>query len=81
GGVMIDSLRGHSAWHPTLKTDGMWFPPGWEQIVVCMTIVSYSFPGGELVGHAAGEPESPHLILPKVILGSGLRIIVFYGVA
>lgn len=46
GGVMIYSLMGHSDWHPTLKTDGMWFPHGWEQIVVCMTIVIYSFQGG-----------------------------------
>ncbi|VEB56538.1 amino acid permease [Salmonella enterica subsp. enterica] len=72
---------GHSDWHPTLKTDGMWFPHGWEQIVVCMTIVIYSFQGVELVGNAAGETESPHIILPKVILGIGLRIILFYGLA
>ncbi|ECY5392468.1 amino acid permease, partial [Salmonella enterica subsp. enterica serovar Typhi] len=81
GGVMIYSLMGHSDWHPTLKTDGMWFPHGWEQIVVCMTIVIYSFQGVELVGNAAGETESPHIILPKVILGIGLRIILFYGLA
>lgn len=81
GGVMIYSLMGHSDWHPTLKTDGMWFPHGWEQIVVYMTIVIYSFQGVELVGNAAGETESPHIILPKVILGIGLRIILFYGLA
>lgn len=81
GGVMLYSLMGHSDWHPTLKTDGMWFPHGWEQIVVCMTIVIYSFQGVELVGNAAGETESPHIILPKVILGIGLRIILFYGLA
>ncbi|EGB7234636.1 amino acid permease [Salmonella enterica] len=81
GGVMIYSLMGHSDWHPTLKTDGMWFPHGWEQIVVCMTIVIYSFQGGELVGNTAGETESPHIILPKVILGIGLRIILFYSLA
>lgn len=38
-------------------------------------------PGVELVGNAAGETESPHIILPKVILGIGLRIILFYGLA
>lgn len=32
-----------------------------------MTIVIYSFQGVELVGNAAGETESPHTILPKVI--------------
>ncbi len=81
GGVMIYSLMGHSDWHPTLKTDGMWFPHGWQQIVVCITIVIYSFQGVELVGNAAGETESPHVILPKVILGIGLRIMLFYGLA
>lgn len=46
-----------------------------------MTIVIYSFQGVELVGNAAGETESPHTILPKVILGIGIRIILFYGLA
>jgi amino acid permease len=46
-----------------------------------MTIVIYSFQGVELVGNAAGETESPHTILPKVILGIGVRIILFYGLA
>ncbi|MDW1432882.1 amino acid permease, partial [Klebsiella pneumoniae] len=43
--------------------------------------VIYSFQGVELVGNAAGETESPHTILPKVILGIGVRIILFYGLA
>lgn len=30
---------------------------------------------------AGGETESPHIILPKVILGIGLRIILFYSLA
>ncbi|MEC4752380.1 amino acid permease [Klebsiella pneumoniae] len=81
GGVMIYSLSGHAGWHPTLKTSGGWFPHGWWQILVCMTIVIYSFQGVELVGNAAGETESPHTILPKVILGIGVRIILFYGLA
>ncbi|ONG07312.1 amino acid transporter [Klebsiella pneumoniae] len=81
GGVMIYSLSGHAGWHPTLKTSGGWFPHGWWQILVCMTIVIYSFQGVELVGNAAGETESPHTILPKVILGIGIRIILFYGLA
>lgn len=81
GGVMIFSLSGEASWHPTLKSAGLWFPHGWEQILVCMTIVIYSFQGVELVGNAAGETESPHTVLPKVILGIGLRIILFYGLA
>lgn len=81
GGVMIFSLSGEGNWHPTLKSAGMWFPNGWGQILVCMTIVIYSFQGVELVGNAAGETESPHSVLPKVILGIGLRIILFYGLA
>ncbi|QMA41483.1 amino acid permease [Citrobacter freundii] len=81
GGVMIFSFSGDANWHPTLKSDGLWFPNGWEQILVCMTIVIYSFQGVELVGSAAGETESPHSVLPKVIQGIGLRIILFYGLA
>lgn len=81
GGVMIYSLIGQTGWHPTLKTDGVWFPHGEWQILVCMTIVIYSFQGVELVGNAAGETESPQTILPKVILGIGVRIILFYGLA
>lgn len=47
--------------------------------MVCMTIVIYSFQG---TGRKCGrETESPHIILPKVILGIGLRIILFYGLA
>lgn len=81
GGVMIYSLMGHEDWHPTLKTAGIWFPHGGWSILICMTIVIYSFQGVELVGNAAGETESPQSILPKVILGIGVRIILFYGLA
>ncbi|WP_419057299.1 amino acid permease [Kluyvera georgiana] len=81
GAVMIYSLAGHANWHPTLKTSAGWFPHGWWQILVCMTVVIYSFQGVELVGNAAGETESPQTILPKVILGIGVRIILFYGLA
>ncbi len=78
---MIYSLAGQAHWHPTLKTSAGWFPHGWWQILVCMTVVIYSFQGVELVGNAAGETESPQTILPKVILGIGMRIILFYGLA
>lgn len=81
GVVMMFSLSGEGNWHPTLKSAGLWFPHGWEQILVCMTIVIYSFQGVELVGNAAGETESPHRVLPRVILGIGMRIILFYGLA
>ena len=81
GVVMMFSLSGEGNWHPTLKSAGLWFPHGWEQILICMTIVIYSFQGVELVGNAAGETESPHTVLPKVILGIGMRIILFYGLA
>ncbi|MGK9172081.1 amino acid permease [Yokenella regensburgei] len=81
GGLLIASLSGDAQWHPTLKMGGVWFPHGGWQILVCMTIVIYSFQGVELVGNAAGETESPQKVLPKVILGIGLRIILFYGLA
>lgn len=81
GGVMIASLMKGGDWQPTLKSGGVWFPHGWEQILICMTIVIYSFQGIELVGNAAGETESPHSVLPKVIFGTGVRIILFYGLA
>lgn len=81
GVMMIFSLMEKTAWQPTLKTDAGWFPHGGWQILVCMTIVIYSFQGAELVGNAAGETEAPHKVLPKVIKGIGFRIILFYGLA
>lgn len=81
GAMMIFSLMEKTAWQPTLKTDAGWFPHGGWQILVCMTIVIYSFQGAELVGNAAGETEAPHKVLPKVIKGIGFRIILFYGLA
>ncbi|RKR63605.1 amino acid/polyamine/organocation transporter (APC superfamily) [Yokenella regensburgei] len=81
GGVMIFTLMGKTGWQPTLKTETGWFPHGGWQILVCMTIVIYSFQGAELVGNAAGETEAPHKVLPKVIKGIGVRIILFYGLA
>lgn len=82
GVVMIVSLmNGESAWQPTLKTDNGWFPNGGWQILICMTVVIYSFQGVELVGNAAGETEAPQKVLPQVIHGIGIRIILFYGLA
>lgn len=81
GGVLIFSLSGQPDWHPTLKTDAGWFPHGGWQVLICMTIVIYSFQGAELVGNAAGEAQAPHTVLPKVIMGIGVRILLFYGLA
>jgi arginine/ornithine permease len=63
---------------PTLKTENGWFPNGFSAILVCMTIVTYSFQGVELIGSAAGEAESPQAVLPKIITGVAFRIILFY---
>ncbi|QHM76890.1 Amino-acid permease RocC [Mixta theicola] len=81
GGMMIYSLMQHTGWQPTLNSESAWLPADRWQILICMTIVIYSFQGVELVGNAAGETASPQTILPKVILGIGLRIILFYGLA
>ena len=66
---------------PTLNTDEGWFPNGFLAIFVCMTIVTYSFQGVELIGTAAGEAQSPQKVLPKIIFGVALRIILFYVLA
>lgn len=79
GCVMLFSMSKDAAFQPTLKTPSGWFPNGPWQILICMTIVIYSFQGAELVGNAAGESEAPQAILPKVIRGIGVRIILFYG--
>ncbi|OCL19760.1 amino acid permease [Gilliamella sp. wkB171] len=66
---------------PTLKTEHGWFPNGFLSIFVCMTIVTYSFQGVELIGNAAGEAQSPQAVLPKIITGVAFRIILFYVLA
>ena len=66
---------------PTFKTDQGWFPNGFLSIFVCMTIVTYSFQGVELIGSAAGEAQSPQTVLPKIITGVAFRIILFYVLA
>ncbi|MCX8588619.1 MULTISPECIES: amino acid permease [unclassified Gilliamella] len=66
---------------PTLKTENGWFPNGFSAIFVCMTIVTYSFQGVELIGSAAGEAQSPQTVLPKIITGVAFRIILFYVLA
>lgn len=66
---------------PTFKTESGWFPNGFLSIFVCMTIVTYSFQGVELIGSAAGEAQSPQTVLPKIITGVAFRIILFYVLA
>lgn len=66
---------------PTFKTEKGWFPNGFLAIFVCMTIVTYSFQGVELIGSAAGEAQSPQSVLPKIITGVAFRIILFYVLA
>lgn len=66
---------------PTFKTENGWFPNGFLSIFVCMTIVTYSFQGVELIGSAAGEAQSPQAVLPKIITGVAFRIILFYVLA
>jgi arginine/ornithine permease len=66
---------------PTFKTERGWFPNGFFAIFICMTIVTYSFQGIELIGNAAGEAQSPQSVLPKIITGVAFRIILFYILA
>ncbi|MWN05019.1 amino acid permease [Gilliamella sp. Pas-s95] len=66
---------------PTFRTESGWFPNGFFAIFVCMTIVTYSFQGIELIGNAAGEAQSPQSVLPKIITGVAFRIILFYVLA
>lgn len=81
GVVMMFRLQGSGAWQPTLRTASGWFPHGTWSLFLCMTVVVYSFQGVELVGSAAGETAAPEKVLPRVIMGIGGRIILFYVLA
>jgi amino acid transporter, AAT family len=57
---------------------GGFFPNGMSGVMSAFLVVMFSYGGAELIGVAVTETKDAHRVLPKVIIGTVWRVIIFY---
>jgi amino acid transporter, AAT family len=58
--------------------NGGFFPNGMGGVVSAFLVVMFSYGGAELIGVAVSETKDAEKVLPKVIIGTVWRVIIFY---
>ncbi|HLO12104.1 MAG TPA: amino acid permease [Pseudoneobacillus sp.] len=57
---------------------GGFFPKGFGGVLSAFLVVMFSYGGAELIGVAVTETKDAKRVLPKVIMGTVWRVIIFY---
>jgi amino acid transporter, AAT family len=61
-----------------LTGNGGFFPNGIGGVLSAFLVVMFSYGGAELIGVAVSETKDAQKVLPKVIIGTVWRVIIFY---